>query len=190
MASLFIGGLLLLLSFSQGLFPESDEAVFGRVSTSTLLQIDDFSVEASLHVEPGWKPVLENRSEPEVTPLGSRSLGFPWEPTSPFASPQGLALNGPGGRSKVYLWRNLDWRAYPYEVPIVSFRFNPHNSKQALVTFQFGPKRYETQLIDYPENRIRWSIPSGPWSRFSWDGRSVLIGFFEKSTAFNASKMV
>jgi hypothetical protein len=181
MASLFIGGLLLLLSFSQGLFLESDEAVFGRVSTSTLLQIEHFSVEASLHVEPGWKPVLENRSEPEVTPLGSRSLGFPWEPASPFASPQGLALNGPGGRSKVYLWRNLEWRAYPYEVPIVSFRFNPHNSKQALVTFQFGPKRYETQLIDYPENRIRWSIPSGPWSRFSWDGRSVLIGFFEKS---------
>jgi len=181
MASLFIGGLLLLLSFAQGLFRENDEGIFKLTSESVMTQIDNFSVETSLYVEPGWKPILSNHYEPEMNPLGSRDFGLPWEPASVFSSPYGFPLNGPGGRSKVYLWKNLEWRTYSYEVPIVSFRFNPRNNKQALVTFQFGSKRYETQLIDYPENRIRWSIPSGPWSRFSWDGRSVLIGFFEKS---------
>ncbi|MEZ0120212.1 MAG: hypothetical protein SGVNAXEH_000337 [Holophagaceae bacterium] len=181
MASLFIGGLLLLLSLAQGLFRKSDDLVFGRDTTPALLDIDNFSVEASLHLEPGWKPLFHKPQEPESEPLGSWGFGFPWESAAPFSSPHGFPLNGPGGRSKIYLWRNLEWRAYSYEAPIVSFRLNPSNNKQALVTFQFGLKRYETQLIDYPENRIRWSIPSGPWSRFSWDGRSVLIGFFEKS---------
>ena len=180
MASLFIGALLLLYSLAQGLFQRSDEVVMDSTSGSVWQQIENFTIEARLRLEPGWRPISPDGLEPESYPLGSLFFGLPWEPISPFSSPHGFAMNGPYGRSKVYLWRNLEWRVYPYEAPIVSFRLNPENNKQALITFQFAAHRYETQLIDYPENRTRWSIASGPWSRFSWDGRSVLIGFFEK----------
>ncbi len=169
------------MSFAQGFWGERSKTIFGTSEEPALLKIENLPIEATLTLERGWKPVFQNHAEPEIDPLGSRYFGFPWEPATPLASPNGLALNGPQGRSKIYLWKNLDWRTYTYEVPIVSFRFNPRNAKQALVTFQYGRNLYETQLIDYPENRVRWSTPSGPWSRFSWNGQSVLLGFFEKT---------
>jgi len=42
-----------------------------------------------------------------------------------------------------------------------------------------GPGRFETRLLEVPEGRVLWSAQSGPWSRFSWDGRAVLVGLFE-----------
>jgi hypothetical protein len=44
------------------------------------------------------------------------------------------------------------------------------------VTLKLGPARFETRLLEVPEGRVLWASDSGPWSRFSWDGRAVLLG--------------
>jgi hypothetical protein len=88
-------------------------------------------------------------------------------------------LNGPEGRSEVLLWRGLEWRHYRFDAPLCSARLDPAKGNRLLVTLQMGPTRFETRLLEVPEGRVLWSAQSGPWSRFSWDGRAALIGFFE-----------
>ena len=99
-----------------------------------------------------------------------------WEPASAYLADQGLALNGPGGKSEVVLWRGLEWRHYRFNVPIASARLDPVRGTHLLVTLTLSQGRFETRLLEVPEGRVLWATDSGPWSRFSWDGRAVLLG--------------
>ena len=140
----------------------------------------------------GWVPRFQGTQDPDQSEAWPPEGGFgtPWEPASPYLSDQGLALNGPGGRSEVVLWRGLEWRHYRFDAPLCSARLDPAKGNRLLVTLQMGPSRYETRLLEVPEGRVLWSAQSGPWNRFSWDGKIALIGFFEPSDGRGESRFL
>jgi hypothetical protein len=82
----------------------------------------------------------------------------------------------------VVLWRSLEWRHYRFASPLVSARLDPVKARLLLVTLATGPQRFETRLLEVPEGRAIWSVDSGPWSRFSWDGKAVLLGLAGEGT--------
>ncbi|HET8715709.1 MAG TPA: hypothetical protein VFM16_07785 [Holophagaceae bacterium] len=179
-ATLFIAGMLLLVAIVQGLRPASGGGIVAD-APAAVLGLDSFPAEASFRLEDGWAPRFEgaqdpDQSEPWPFPGG---FGAPWEPASPYLLDQGFVANGPQGRSEVVLWRGLEWRTYRFDSPLVSARMDPARPDRLLVTLAAGPGRYETELLEIPEGRVLWSVMAGPWSRFSWGGRAVLVGFFE-----------
>jgi hypothetical protein len=90
----------------------------------------------------------------------------------------------------VVLWRGLEWRHYRFDAPLCSARLDPAKGNRLLVTLQMGPSRFETRLLEVPEGRVLWSAQSGPWSRFSWDGRIALMGFFEPFESRTESRLL
>lgn len=179
-ATLFIAGMLLLVAIVQGLRPASGGGIVADIPPA-VLGLENFPVEASTRLEDGWSPRFEGALDPDQSepwPSGG-GFGAPWEPASPYLLDQGLATNGPQGRSEVKLWRGLEWRSYRFDSPLVSARMEARRGDRLLVTLATGPGRFETELLAVPEGRVLWSVMAGPWSRFSWDGRAALVGFFE-----------
>lgn len=179
-ATLFIAGMLLLVAIVQGLRPASGGGI-GTDVPASVLGLDSFPVEASTRLEDGWSPRFKGAQDPDQSEPWPFAGGFgaPWEPASPYLLDQGFAVNGPQGRSEVKLWRGLEWRSYRFDSPLVSARMDARRSDRLLVTLATGPDRFETELLAVPEGRVLWSVMAGPWSRFSWDGRAVLVGFIE-----------
>lgn len=176
-ATLFIAAMLVLLAVVQAPRTSKQGGVVAE-GPATALVLESFETVADFRLLDGWAPRFEgaqdpDQSEPWPFPGG---FGMPWEPASPYLSDQGLALNGPGGRSEVVLWRGLEWRHYRFDAPLVSARLDPLRGNRLLVTLCFGSSRFETRLLEVPEGRVLWVADSGPWSRFSWDGRAVLLG--------------
>jgi hypothetical protein len=176
-ASLFIAALLLLVAVVQA--PRSSKA--GGVvapDSPTTLTLDSFELVAELPLEEGWAPRFQGTRDPDQPEPWPSEGGFgaPWEPASPYLADQGLALNGPNGRSALVHWRGLEWRHYRFDMPLVSARIHPRRPNRVLLTLQSGLSRFETRLLELPEGRLLWSVDSGPWSRFSWDGEGVLVG--------------
>lgn len=179
-ATLFIAGMLLLVAIVQGLRPASGGGILADAPTA-VLSLQSFPVEASSRLEDGWSPRFEGAQDPDQPEPWPFEGGFgaPWEPASPYLLDQGFAVNGPQGRSEVRLWRGLEWRQVRFDSPLVSARMHPRRPDRLLVTLASGPGRFETELLAIPEGRVLWSVMAGPWSRFSWDGRAALVGFFE-----------
>ena len=179
-ATLFIAGMLLLVAIVQGLQPASGGGIIAD-APAAVLSLESFPVEASTRLEDGWSPRFEGAQDPDQSEPWPFAGGFgaPWEPASPYLLDQGFAVNGPQGRSEVRLWRGLEWRTYRFDSPLVSARMNSGRADRLLVTLAAGPGRFETELLAIPEGRVLWSVMAGPWSRFSWDGRAALVGFFE-----------
>lgn len=176
-ATLFMAAMLMLLAVVQAQRPAKDGGAQIEAS-STALALDSFELLADLRLEEGWSPRFQGARDPdqeEPWPF-SGGFGLPWEPPTPYLGDQGLALNGPRGRSEVALWRGLEWRHYRFDAPLTSARLEPGRASRLLVTLQRGPERFETQLLEIPEGRVLWATESGPWSRFSWDGKAVLLG--------------
>jgi hypothetical protein len=145
----------------------------------TSLAVDGFEQITDLRLEDGWSPRFSGAQDPDqglAWPFEG-GFGLPWEPASPYLADQGVALNGPGGRSEVALWRGLEWRRTRFDAPLASARLK---GSRLLVTLRLAADRFETRLIEVPEGRVIWSTRSGPWSRFSWDGKAVLLGLLEK----------
>lgn len=179
-ATLFIAAMLLLVTIVQGTRPASGGGIVADAPTA-VLGLDSFPVEASMRLEDGWSPRFKGAQDPdqfEPWPF-SGGFGAPWEPASPYLLDQGFAANGPQGRSEVKLWRGLEWRSYRFDSPLVSARMDARRPDRLLITLAAGPGRFETELLAIPEGRVLWSVMAGPWSRFSWDGRAVLVGFLE-----------
>jgi len=181
-ATLFIAAMLLLFAVVQAPRPVSSGGV-AAVEAPALMNLGSNEVLAEFRLEEAWAPRFQGALDPDQSEAWPFEGGFgtPWEPASPYLGDQGLALNGPGGRSEVVLWRGLEWRHYRFDAPLCSARLDPAKGNRLLVTLQMGPSRFETRLLEVPEGRVLWSTQSGPWSRFSWDGRTVLLGFFEPS---------
>jgi hypothetical protein len=182
-ATLFIAALLLLMAVVQA--PRSAKA--GGVATPdtpTALTLDSFEVVAELPIEDGWAPRFQGTRDPDQADPWPFEGGFgaPWEPASPYLGDQGVALNGPKDRSQLVLWRGLEWRHYRFDLPLTSARLHPRRPNRLLVTLQSGAGRFETRLLELPEGRLLWSVDSGPWSRFSWDGTAILIGLADPET--------
>ncbi|MBS1766948.1 MAG: hypothetical protein JST05_06040 [Acidobacteria bacterium] len=179
-ATLFIAGMLLLVAIVQGLRPASGGGILAD-APAAVLSLQSFPVEASSRLEDGWSPRFEGAQDPDQSEPWPFEGGFgaPWEPASPYLLDQGFAVNGPQGRSEVRLWRGLEWREVRFDSPLVSARMHPRRPDRLLVTLATSPGRFETELLAIPEGRVLWSVMAGPWSRFSWDGRAVLVGFFE-----------
>ena len=179
-ASLFIAAMLLLFAVVQAPRPVSAGGV-GAETAPAVMSLGGFESLAELRMEEGWSPRFQGAQDPDQQEAWPFEGGFgtPWEPASPYLADQGLALNGPRGRSEVVLWRGLEWRHYRFDAPLCSARLSPGKASRLLVTLLMGPGRFETRLLEVPEGRVLWSTQSGPWSRFSWDGRAVLLGFFE-----------
>jgi hypothetical protein len=179
-ATLFIAAMLLLFAVVQAPRPVSAGGVTTE-GTPAIMNLGSFESLAEFRLMDGWAPRFQGARDPDqLEPWPSEGgFGTPWEPASPYLADQGLALNGPGGHSEVVLWRGLEWRHYRFDAPLCSARLDPAKGNRLLVTLQMGPSRFETRLLEVPEGRILWSAQSGPWSRFSWDGRAALIGFFE-----------
>lgn len=177
--ALFVGLLFLLLAlWGQSFKPfETKDESGGPASALTSPKI---TIEAELRLDPEWVPRLYEPTDPLETSGGSAGFGMPWESAEAFLGDQGFVLNHPSGISHFMLWRDKAWRVYRFQAPIISARLNPQNNNQGLFTFRYGPKRFETRLMDFPNGNIIWAVASGPWSRFSWDGRSVLLGREEK----------
>lgn len=176
-ATLFIAALLLLVAVVQA--PRASTAGgVAKPDTPTALTLDSFEVVAELPLEDGWAPRFQGTRDPDQSEPWPFEGGFgaPWEPASPYLGDQGIALNGPNGRSVLALWRGLEWRHYRFDLPMVSARIHPRRANRLLLTLQTGAARYETRLLELPEGRVLWSVDSGPWSRFSWDGGAVLVG--------------
>lgn len=179
-ASLFIAALLLLVAVVQA--PRSAKSGGVTVAdTPTTLTLDSFEVVAELPIDEGWAPRFQGTRDPDQADPWPYEGGFgsPWEPASPYLGDQGVALNGPNGRSELALWRGLEWRHYRFDLPLVSARIHPKRPNRVLVTLQSGASRFETRLLEIPEGRVLWSVDSGPWSRFSWDGAAILIGLVD-----------
>jgi len=142
------------------------------------LSMESFETLAEYRLQDGWTPRFQGAQDPDQDkpwPFGG-GFGTPWEPASAYLADQGLALNGPRGHSEVALWRGLEWRHYRFDAPIASARLDPAKGNRLLVTLRRAPQRFETRLLEIPEGRVLWSMDSGPWSRFSWDGQAVLLG--------------
>lgn len=176
-ATLFIAALLLLVAIVQAPRPARSGGV-ALVEAPTALTLDGFEVVAELPLEEGWAPRFQGTRDPDQPDPWPFEGGFgtPWEPASPYLGDQGVALNGPRGRSDLVLWRGLEWRHYRFDLPLVSARLHPRRPNRVLLTLQSGAARFETRLMEVPEGRVLWSVDSGPWSRFSWDGGAVLLG--------------
>jgi len=183
-ATLFIAAMLLLFAVVQAPRPVS---AGGVASGEAPLAMNLGSSEplAELRIEDGWAPRFQGTRDPDQAKPWPYEGGFgtPWEPASPYLSDQGLALNGPRGRSEVLLWHGLEWRHFRFDAPLASARLDPQRGNRLLVTLQMGPTRFETRLLEVPEGRVIWSCQSGPWSRFSWDGKAVLLGLMEEGRA-------
>lgn len=179
-ASLFIAAMLLLFAVVQAPRPVASGGV-GASEAPAVMNLGSYEALAELRMEEGWSPRFQGARDPDQSEPWPFEGGFgtPWEPASPYLAEQGLALNGPRGRSEVVLWRGLEWRHYRFDAPLCSARLAPGRTNRLLVTLLMGPSRYETRLLEVPEGRVLWSTQSGPWSRFSWDGKAVLLGFFE-----------
>jgi hypothetical protein len=173
---LFIAAMLMIVAVVQAPRSTKEGGVVSEAAVA--LSLESFETLVEFRLQDGWSPRFHGALDPdqkEPWPFGG-GFGCPWEPPSPYLSDQGLALNGPGGRSEVVLWRRLEWRHYRFQAPLVSARLDPSSGNRLLVTLQRDPKRFETQLLEIPEGRVLWSVDSGPWSRFSWDGKAVLLG--------------
>lgn len=176
-ATLFMAAMLLLLAIVQAQRPAKEGGAMPEASTAALA-LDSFELLADLRLEEGWSPRFQGAQDPdqpEAWPFAG-GFGLPWEPPSPYLGDQGVALNGPNGRSEVALWRGLEWRHYRFDAPLSSARLDPLRGGRLLVTLRRGVDHFETQLLEVPEGRVLWATESGPWSRFSWDGRAVLLG--------------
>lgn len=176
-ATLFIAAMLLILAVVRG--PEVARSGGKPPSTVTApLGLDSFEKVTELKVQEGWAPRLQGAMDPDqwkAWPYGG-GFGTPWEPASAYLGDQGVALNGPKGQSEIALWKGLEWRRYRFDAPIASARLDPDKGTRLLVTLVLGSDRFRTQLLEVPEGRVVWSVESGPWSRFSWDGEAVLLG--------------
>lgn len=176
-ATLFIAALLVLLAIVQA--PRSlREGGVGSSAPDPIYALDSFETLAEFPLRDGWSPRFSGALDPDQPDPWPFPGGFdaPWEPASPYLSDQGLALNGPDGRSEVALWRGLEWRHYRFDAPLVSARMEPQKGRLLLVTLATGRGKHETRLLEVPEGRVLWAVDSGPWSRFSWDGKGVLVG--------------
>lgn len=181
-ATLFIAAMLLLFAVVQAPRPVTSGGV-AVADAPAVMSLGGNETLAELRLEDGWAPRFQGTLDPDQSEPWPFEGGFgtPWEPASPYLGDQGLALNGPQGRSEVVLWRGLEWRRYRFDAPLSSARLDPGKGNRLLVTLQMGEGRYETRLLEIPEGRVIWSTESGPWSRFSWDGKAALLGFFEKA---------
>ena len=179
-ATLFIAAMLLLFAVVQAPRPVSAGGVTAAESPA-IMNLGSYESLAEFRLVDGWAPRFQGAQDPDQSEAWPFEGGFgtPWEPATPYLADQGLALNGPGGRSEVVLWRGLEWRRYRFDAPLCSARLDPLKGNRLLVTLQMGPERFETRLLEVPEGRVLWSTQSGPWSRFSWDGKAALVGFFE-----------
>ncbi len=174
-ATLFIAGMLALVMVVRAPKAESPSA---PAEVTTMAAAGGFEQITDLRLEDGWSPRFMGAQDPDQGlpwPFEG-GFGLPWEPASPYLADQGLALNGPSGRSEVALWRGLEWRHWRFDAPLTSVRLR---GNRLLVTLRLAPKRFETRLLEVPEGRVIWSAQSGPWSRFSWDGKGVLLGLLE-----------
>ncbi|MBP1627594.1 MAG: hypothetical protein H6Q00_2069 [Holophagaceae bacterium] len=176
-ATLFIAAMLLIMAVVRG--PEAARTG-GKTPevVNTPLGLDSFEKITEMKLQEGWVPRFQGAVDPdqwEAWPFGG-AFGTPWEPASAYLGDQGVALNGPKGQSEVALWKGLEWRRYRFDAPIASARLDPDKGTRLLVTLVLGADRYRTQLLEVPEGRVIWSVESGPWSRFSWDGEAVLLG--------------
>ncbi|MBL0312379.1 MAG: hypothetical protein IPP78_06605 [Holophagaceae bacterium] len=154
------------------------------VDTAVLsLNLDSFEAISDLRLEDGWAPRFTAAQDPDQWESWPSEGGFgtAWEPASPFMSDQALALNGPGGHSEVALWHGLEWRHYRFDAPLASARLDPAKQNRLLVTLNLGRGHFQTKLLEVPEGRVLWAVDSGPWSRFSWDGKAVLMGLMDPS---------
>ncbi len=176
-ATLFIAGMLMLVAVVQAFKPARQGGV-APDAAAVSLGFDSFETITDLRLEDGWAPKFIGTQDPDQWESWPPEGGFgtAWEPASPFMADQALALNGPGGRSEVALWRGLEWRHYRFEAPLASARLDPTKGNRLLVTLNLGRERFETRLMEIPEGRVLWATESGPWSRFSWDGKAVLMG--------------
>nr|WP_320131802.1 hypothetical protein [uncultured Holophaga sp.] len=178
-ATLFIAAMLLILAVVRG--PE-DARTGGHSATPVAmpLGLDSFEKLAEYRIPDGWAPRFVGAQDPDQWtpwPLGG-GFEVPWEPASAYLEDQGLALNGPDGKSEIVLWKGLEWRHYRFDAPLASARLDPDKGTRLLVTLSLGKGRFRSQLMEVPEGRVVWSVESGPWSRFSWDGEGVLVGLF------------
>ena len=190
-ASLFIAAMLLLFAVVQAPRPVSAGGV-GSEDAPATMNLGSYEVLAELRIEEGWSPRFLGTQDPDQSDPWPFEGGFgtPWEPASPYLADQGLALNGPQGHSEVQLWRGLEWRHYRFDAPLCSARLDPQRGNHLLVTLQMEPDRFETRLLEIPEGRVIWSCQSGPWSRFSWDGRAVLLGLAEGNAARKSAPLL
>ena len=175
-ATLFIAAMLALVMVVRA--PKPPAPVETGTAAATVAGLEAFEPETELRLEDGWSPRFLGAQDPdqwEPWPFEG-GFGLPWEPASPYLDDQGLALNGPRGTSEVRLWRNAEWRRYAFEAPLASARLR---GSRLLVTLRLSERRFETRMLEIPEGRVLWSVASGPWSRFAWDGSAVLLGFFE-----------
>lgn len=176
-ATLFIAAMLVLLAVVQA--PRAREQGGVAISEATpALSLETFETIAEYRLLDGWAPRFQGTRDPDQAAPWPFAGGFeaPWEPASPFLGNQGFAMNGPDGRSEIVMWRGLEWRRYRFDVPIASARLDPARGTRLLVTLARGRGRFETRLMEVPEGRVLWSSDSGPWSRFSWDGKAALFG--------------
>jgi hypothetical protein len=190
-ATLFIAAMLLLFAVVQAPRPVSSGGV-SAVEMPAVMNLGNYESLAELRLEDGWAPRFQGTLDPDQSDPWPFEGGFgtPWEPASPYLGDQGLALNGPQGRSEVVLWKGLEWRRYRFDAPLASARLDPVKGNRLLVTLQLGNGHFETRLLEVPEGRVIWSTESGPWSRFSWDGKAVLLGFFEKVDPRGESRLL
>jgi hypothetical protein len=176
-ASMFIAAMLLLLALVQA--PRSiREGGAAAPDAEMDLSMESFETLAEYRLLDGWAPRFQGAQDPDQEKPWPFGGGFetPWEPASAYLGNQGLALNGPREHSEVVIWRNLEWRHYRFDAPIASARLNPVKGNLLLVTLMLAPRRFETRLLEIPEGRVLWASDSGPWSRFSWDGKAALLG--------------
>lgn len=182
-ATLFIAAMLVLLAVVQA--PRSREKGGVAITAAPAsLSLESFETLAEYRLLDGWAPRFQGTRDPDQAEPWPYAGGFetPWEPASPFLSDQGFAINGPRGQSEILMWRGLEWRRYRFDAPICSARLDPLRGNRLLVTLSLGKDRFETRLMEVPEGRVLWSSDSGPWSRFSWDGKAALFGLQSPTT--------
>lgn len=178
-ASMFIAAMLILLAFVQAPKSIKDGGIFAT-KDSAMLCMDSFETVAEYRLQDGWAPRFQGTKDPDKDQAWPYVGGFgtPWEPASAYLADQGFAMNGPNKQSEVVIWKSMEWRHYRFNAPLVSARLDPIKSKLLLITLMVANNKFETRLIRLSDGQLLWSIESGPWSRFSWDGQAVIFGLY------------
>ena len=170
--------MLVLLAVVQA--PRSkNQGGVGKGDVPSALSLESFETLAEYRLADGWAPRFQGAQDPDQGKPWPSAGGFeaPWEPASPFLGDQGFAMNGPHGTGRDPHLAGPGVAALPLRGAHLLGAPGSRQGQSPAGDPCAGCGSFrDAGCWRCPRGRVLWASDSGPWSRFSWDGKAVLFG--------------